>query len=73
MLRPGIGRRKGRNLSKPRLARGRAKGRAPKTFLPSGLSLLEEAHRFGEKVSPRFDVSREMSAARHSPGRRSRS
>lgn len=35
------------------------------TFILSGMPLLEEACRFGEKVLPRLDVAREVSAARH--------
>jgi alkanesulfonate monooxygenase len=35
------------------------------TFILSGAPLLEEAYRFGEKVLPRLDVAREVSAARH--------
>ncbi|MBW6425773.1 LLM class flavin-dependent oxidoreductase [Rhizobium sp. XQZ8] len=35
------------------------------TFILSGMPLLEEAYRFGEKVLPRLDVSREVSQARH--------
>lgn len=34
------------------------------TFILSGMPLLEEAFRFGEKVLPRLDVSREVSAAK---------
>ncbi len=34
------------------------------TFILSGMPLLEEAFRFGEKVLPRLDVSREISAAK---------
>ncbi|MGO6906730.1 alkanesulfonate monooxygenase, partial [Rhizobium ruizarguesonis] len=35
------------------------------TFILSGMPLLEEAYRFGEKVLPRLDVSREVSKARN--------
>ena len=35
------------------------------TFILSGMPLLEEAYRFGEKVLPRLDVSREVSMARN--------
>ncbi|UXS11105.1 LLM class flavin-dependent oxidoreductase [Agrobacterium tumefaciens] len=34
------------------------------TFILSGMPLLEEAFRFGEKVLPRLDVSREVSSAK---------
>ena len=34
------------------------------TFILSGMPLLEEAFRFGEKVLPRLDVSREVSPAK---------
>ena len=34
------------------------------TFILSGMPLLEEAFRFGEKVLPRIDVSREVSSAK---------
>jgi len=34
------------------------------TFILSGMPLLEEAFRFGEKVLPRLDVSREVSTAK---------
>lgn len=34
------------------------------TFILSGMPLLEEAFRFGEKVLPRLDVSREVSVAK---------
>ncbi|MGO7360371.1 alkanesulfonate monooxygenase, partial [Rhizobium ruizarguesonis] len=33
--------------------------------LLSGMPLLEEAYRFGEKVLPRLDVSREVSKTRN--------
>lgn len=35
------------------------------TFILSGMPLLEEAYRFGEKVLPRLDVGREISQARN--------
>ena len=35
------------------------------TFILSGMPLLEEAYRFGEKVLPRLDVNREVSKARN--------
>lgn len=35
------------------------------TFILSGMPLLEEAYRFGEKVLPRLDVTREVSKARN--------
>lgn len=35
------------------------------TFILSGMPLLEEAYRFGEKVLPRLDVNREVSQARN--------
>jgi alkanesulfonate monooxygenase SsuD/methylene tetrahydromethanopterin reductase-like flavin-dependent oxidoreductase (luciferase family) len=34
-------------------------------FILSGMPQLEEAYRFGEKVLPRLDVSRDISQARH--------